>query len=158
MNDQPRHFQVPPLEKTIRVRCRPAHAFEAFTAEIGRWWPLSTHSVGEDKARDCAIEPHVGGRVFETDADGSEHVWGYITRWSPPDGFAMTWHPGRGPESAQMVDIGFTAQGEGTLVKLIHRGWESLGEARAAGARESYDQGWDLVLGQAFAPHANRGA
>ena len=155
MNEQAGSFKVPPLEKRIRVRCTPRRAFEAFTAEFGRWWPLATHSVAQDKAKACAIEPWLGGRVFETDALGNEHPWGRITRWQPPFGFAMTWHPGRGPETAQRVSLHFAAQGEGTLVTLIHDGWEALAE-RAMSIRANYDQGWEKVLGGDYRGYAER--
>jgi hypothetical protein len=159
MNDQARVFKVPPLEKRIQVRCEPARAFAAFTEEIARWWPLATHSVAQENSKACAIEPWLGGRVFETDALGNEHLWGRITRWQPPFGFAMTWHPGRGPETAQRVSLRFAAQGEGTLVTLIHDGWEALTE-RAENVRASYDQGWEKVLGGDYLNYAecNQGA
>ena len=152
---------VPALEKSIEVRATPERAFQAFTAEMARWWPLATHSVAQAKAKSCAIEPWVGGRVFETDQAGNTHVWGQVTRWQPPlgvkaGGFAMTWHPGRGPESAQRVAVNFAAAPAGTKVTLIHDGWEVLAE-RAEGARANYDQGWAKVLGQDFKPYADRG-
>ncbi|MGD2050516.1 MAG: SRPBCC domain-containing protein [Chloroflexota bacterium] len=57
-----------------------------------------------------------------------------------------TWHPGRENETAQEVEVMFTAEGTGTRVELTHRNWALLGE-RAEEMRESYVQGWDLVLG-----------
>ena len=36
---------VAPVRREIRVACDVDTAFELFTAHIGTWWPLGTHSV-----------------------------------------------------------------------------------------------------------------
>jgi len=149
-------FQVPPVEKSILVPCDPARAFQAFTAEIAAWWPLKTHSVGQDRAQTVCIEPRVGGRVFETADDGSTCDWGRILAWSPPSGFSMTWHPGRTPGTEQVVELSFISEAGGTRVRLVHRGWEALGE-KAQPTRDSYDNGWDAVFVQRFGAYLQRG-
>ena len=150
MNDEVAAFRVPPVEKSILVPCAPERAFQAFTAEIAQWWPLSTHSVGQAKASSVAIEPRIGGRVFETQQDGTQCDWGQVLAWSPPDGFTMTWHPGRAAATHQVVELRFVAEGGATRVTLLHRGWESLG-AEAVKARESYDGGWTGVFAGRYA-------
>lgn len=55
-------------------------------------------------------------------------------------------HPGREKETAQEVEVIFTAEDTCTRVELTHRNWTLLGE-RAVEMRESYVQGWDYVLG-----------
>jgi hypothetical protein len=47
----------------------------------------------------------------------------------------------------------FTPDGEGTRVELQHRGWEALG-GDAAEVFESYDSGWDYVVGKRYAEAA----
>jgi hypothetical protein len=37
-----------------------------FTEGINTWWPLKTHSIGEDRAESVRIEPRVGGLVVGT--------------------------------------------------------------------------------------------
>lgn len=140
-----------PLRKSVTVACPVEHAFEVFTARIGSWWPLSKYSISQERARECAIEPKVGGEVYETDDDGERFPWGRVLVWDPPRRFAMTWHPGREADTAQEVEVRFTASAEGTLVELEHRGWAVLGD-RAREARESYSDGWDQVLGESFPP------
>jgi hypothetical protein len=134
----------------VLVRCDPAHAFQAFTAEIGQWWPLQMFSVSQGKARAAIIEPKEGGRVYETAEDGSSHDWGRVLSWSPPSGFSMSWHPGRLPDAHTVVELSFVAEDGGTRVRLVHRGWEAPGKD-AEQSRRNYDGGWDIVLGQAFA-------
>lgn len=143
------NLPVPPLEKSILVACTPERAFQAFTAEIAAWWPLATHSVGEDKAISVRIEPAVGGRVFETIAGGRECDWGRILTWSPPGSFSMSWHPGRGAETQQRVTVSFAAEGTGTRVRLVHDDWAPNPQGQSA--RDAYNSGWDTVLGVLFA-------
>jgi hypothetical protein len=50
-----------PLQKTVTIRRRTAaEAFEVFTTEIARWWPLARYSISLERARSCTIEPRVG--------------------------------------------------------------------------------------------------
>lgn len=138
--------RIPPVEKSIVVPWPVEAAFERFTARMGEWWPLSTHSVGLDRARACAIEPRVGGRLYETLEDGAEHVWGTVTEWDPPGRLGFTWHPGRDASTGQTVEIDFRPEAGGTRLDLVHSGWERLGE-EAEATRAGYSPGWDFVLG-----------
>ena len=70
-------FVVPPIVKTVTVRAAPERAFAMFAEDFARWWPLSRVHTGPDPV-DCAIEPRVGGRVFERAADGRETPWGTV--------------------------------------------------------------------------------
>ena len=142
------------LRKTIEVAAAPDRAFSLFTEGMAGWWPMRTHSVGEDRAETVVFEPGVGGRIYERTLDGDEHVWGTVTAWEPPGRVVFTWHPGRGPDTEQDVEVRFEASGTGTRVELVHTGWERLGD-RAAAVRENYDGGWDLVVGERFAAAAN---
>jgi hypothetical protein len=140
---------LPPVRKEVVVRCRRELAFEVFTARMAEWWPLASHSVGGPETRSVTVEPREGGRLYESRADGSEYLWGTVTRWDPPHGFDCTWHPGREPSTAQSLSLRFHSAGEGTRVELEHRGWEALAE-RAETTRSDYENGWDLVFGERF--------
>lgn len=131
--------------KRVEVRGTPASAFRRFTGDIHTWWPLATHSVGGADAETVIVEGREGGRVFERLRDGTEHDWGRVATWDPPGRFVMTWHPGRGPDSAGLVEVEFRAVGERTAVHLRHTGWEKLGEDAGEMARR-YDAGWEGVL------------
>jgi uncharacterized protein YndB with AHSA1/START domain len=133
------------LRKTIVVPWDPSRAFARFTAETGSWWPLRTHSVGEDRALNVAFEGRVGGRIVETIRDGGESVWGTITVWDPPHRVAFTWHPGDSPARATQVDVSFEPVPGGTRLVLVHSNWEALG-ALAKVARRGYPIGWAYVL------------
>lgn len=135
---------IEPVRKTVTVPAAPAAAFRRFTAELGTWWPLATHSVAGAESESVEMGEGEGGRLVERGA-GREYVWGTVTTWDPPRRVAFTWHPDRDPSSAQEVEVTFEPTDGGTLVKLEHRGWEVLGE-EAAAKRADYDQGWDPVL------------
>jgi uncharacterized protein YndB with AHSA1/START domain len=141
---------IAPIVKTLSVGCSPAHAFATFTERIADWWPLRTHSMGQERAESVRVEPGIDGRIVERLADGTETIWAYMLDWDPPQRLRFSWHPGSDCsrtriDEATEVEVTFTPEGDGTRVDLVHRGWERLGE-RAATARGNYDTGWDPVL------------
>lgn len=139
---------VSPIQLSVTVPLAPRDAFELFTTRMAEWWPLRGHSISDDRAAACFIEPFAGGRVFERSIDGDEHVWGEVLAYEPPHRVAMTWHPGGGP--ATEVEVRFTPADDGTFVELEHRGWEIFG-GDAENARLGYANGWPLVFGERFA-------
>jgi uncharacterized protein YndB with AHSA1/START domain len=148
-------FTVPPVVKTITVHVGPERAFAAFAREFGRWWPLASHHVGTAAAAvDCFIEPRAGGRVFERDAAGTETVWATVLAYEPPHRLAISWFAGKTADVAQLLELRFSAEGDGTRVELTHSGWEALGEA-AQSTRDSYDKGWVMVFEQCYGEYAN---
>jgi len=144
-----------PLVFTLVVPCPPARAFDYFTRDIGRWWPLAGHSVGQDEAVGVAFEQGVGGRLQETLRDGSTRLWGHVTTWVPGRKLSFSWHPGRDTASAQSVEVSFETHAGGTKVTLTHGGWEALG-TDAPAKRHQYQQGWPTVFEEAFGAYARR--
>ena len=132
------------IRKSVVVRRPVEEAFELFTTGIATWWPVKTHSVAGENAETVVLEPR--GRFYERTRDGDEHLWGTVTVWEPPRRLACTWHPGRGEETGQEIEVVFEALDDGTRVVLTHTGWEKRGSEMAE-AMASYDQGWDKVLG-----------
>ena len=109
------------------VNAAPAHAFDIWTRRCGVWWPHS-HTVSGDPAS-ITFEPRTGGRVFERSESGEEHDWGEVIDWSPPTRVRYLWHLFFQRSEATEIDVTFTAQGDGTRVRLEQRGWERLGAA-----------------------------
>ena len=133
------------VEKSVTVSVPVERAFEVFTAEIGTWWPLRTHAVDTERSEIVVMEGRVGGRLYERTPSGEEHVWGTLVAWEPPNRIVYSWHPGRGEETAQEVEITFGPEGEGTRVDIRHYGWERLGD-RLEETIASYNEGWDKVI------------
>jgi uncharacterized protein YndB with AHSA1/START domain len=145
---------VAPVTRTALVRCAPDRAFAVFTDEIGRWWPLSTHSIFGAETAGVAF---VDGQLVERATDGRTSVWGAVVEWSPPFRLAFTWHVGRDPDPHTLVTVSFRPEGSATRVDLEHSGWEAYG-ATAETDREGYasDSGWTSVFGQFAAAAAGR--
>jgi uncharacterized protein YndB with AHSA1/START domain len=143
------------IEKSVTVAAPVEHAFRVFTEEIHTWWPLQTHAVNTEQADTVVMEGREGGRLFERNTGGEEHLWGIVLAWDPPHRLGYSWHPGRGEETAQEVEITFTSLGDdGTRVDVRHWGWEKLGD-RLDETIGSYNEGWDMVLGR-YAATAER--
>jgi hypothetical protein len=138
-------IKIEPVEKQIKVGLNQEAAFRLFTEGLNKWWPLATHSVGEEQAETCVFEGHVGGRIYETMKDSSQAEWGKVLVWKPFEKVVFTWYPGRTSDTAQEVTVTFREISGGTQVELVHAGWEMLGE-KAQSGREGYDFGWDFVL------------
>ena len=139
---------VAPVVRSVRVACAQEHAFRVFTEGINTWWPLKTHSTGEDRAASVRIEPRVGGLIVETLQGGETSEWGSVLAWEPFDMLEIEWrvNPEKPPTE---IEITFTPDGDCTVVRLEHRHWERYG-GKAAEERAGYDAGWQRVLG-AFA-------
>lgn len=146
--------KIEPVRKQLKVKLPVEKAFELFTAGIGAWWPMATHSVGEEQAETCFFEGWVGGRIMEVLKDGSQSEWGKVIAWEPSHSVRFYWYPGRTPDTAQEVTVTFSEIPNGTLVELVHVGWETLGEDALA-RRNGYDTGWDYVLAKYIIKAAN---
>lgn len=142
-------YPLSPIRKQVSVRKPPEEAFRAFFDRMGEWWPLDSHSVDPERVESCAVEGHVGGRIYESYADGSRSLWGTVRVWDPPNRVVFSWHPGRDAGSAQEVELRFKSTDNGTEVSLEHRGWEMLKD-RADDMWHRYDTGWDYVFGDRY--------
>ncbi len=135
--------ETAPIQKSVIVPLPVEKAFRLFTDAIDTWWPFDTHSIGGEKVDTAILEKEEGGRLFERHADGTEHDWGLVTAWDPPNRLALDWRVSPNTYGTE-VEVRFTPEGEDTRVELEHRGWEQCGP----GSRESYDGGWSHVLGR----------
>jgi uncharacterized protein YndB with AHSA1/START domain/uncharacterized protein YciI len=132
--------RLAPLQREVLVPAPPPVAFDVFTQQIGTWWPLAELSVyGE-----AASVAFVGHDLVETAPGEPATVWGQVTAWERPERLAFTWHPGSDPAKASQVTVTFSANDEGTLVRLEHDGWENYENPEAA--RTEYGNGWPGVL------------
>ena len=128
-----------PVRREVLVNAAPDRAFDLFVGRIGDWWPLARFSVFGDGT--VNFERDV---IVERKGD-EQSVWGTVTAWSPPSEIGFTWHPGYGEEHATDVLVTFEAQGDHTLVTLVHTGWERMTDPDASA--EEYRNGWPGVLG-----------
>lgn len=109
----------------------PAEAFRLFTEEIELWWRRGRrfrHAGGERGL--IAIEPGVGGRLFESfGPPGAETVveLGRVTAWEPPARLAFSWRAANfAPHESTWVEVAFAPATGGTQVTVVHGGWSTL--------------------------------
>jgi uncharacterized protein YciI len=131
---------VPPIRREVEVPADTITAFEVFTADIGKWWPLHELSVFGAGATVAFTD----GKIVERSPEGETTLWGTVTRWEPDRAIAFTWHPGKTSDRASQVLVTFTARETNTLVTLEHTGWDAFDDP--TGARSEYDKGWPTVL------------
>lgn len=136
---------IEPVKKTMLVAAPVEVAFEVFTERLSEWWPLATHSIGDEDTVSAHIEGRVGGRVYEIQQDGGQADWGVVSVWEPPHRLEMEWKVNPAAPAPTVIDVRFTDEGGSTRVDLEHSHWERLG-ANGQEARDNYNSGWDLVL------------
>jgi len=140
-----------PVRRSVTVDVSVERAFEVFTANFGRWWPV-THKIGATPLKTAIIEPRVGGRWYEIGEDGRECQWGDVLAWEPPSRILLAWRIRTDwqfdPDLLTEVEVKFVALGPNTTrVDLEHRLLENMGDSAAAarGIFES-DAGWSGIL------------
>ena len=134
-----------PVVKTRRVPLPPDQAFTLFSADMGSWWPLVSHSVSGSADARVSFGVRAGGTVDEHAPDGTTHVWAEVLAAEPADRVVLTWHPGAEANPASQVSVRFEPDGDGCEVRLHQSGWERYG-ASGAELRREYHRGWDVVL------------
>lgn len=138
----------PPIRQSTTVHAGVAQTFEVFVGALDQWWPLRTHSLGEERVAGVTVERRAGGRVYETWDDGQQRTWGTLLAWEPPMRFVLTWDIVT-PRVTE-VELRFRELAPSlTRVDLEHRGWDKLTDADFNGLRErrdSYNTGWAMIL------------
>ena len=141
---------IAPVRKSIRVSASQAHAFDVFTAGLGRWWPLD-HGIGKTPRKAIDMETRLGGHWYELAEDGSRTNVGKIIVWEPPQRFVMTWDINSRwkPDTTvgSEVEVRFIADGaNATRVELEHRKFEQMGAEAGESMRKDVDRGWPGLL------------
>jgi uncharacterized protein YndB with AHSA1/START domain len=126
-----------PVEVEVRVTAACERAFALFTEQIGEWWPVASNSVFGGTV---AFE---GDELIERHGDKSA-VWAEVTRWEPPSALGLSWHAGHDASHTTDILVLFLSEGDETLIRLTHTGWERLLDGERAAA--DYGEGWPPVL------------
>ena len=155
----------PPVRQSTVVRSDVGHTFDTFVRTIGVWWPVTPFSAGRDRVRDVTFERRLGGRVYETWADGTQVDWGTLRAWEPPERLDMNW---RMTSVATEVELPVPRRSARRLTRVAveHRGWEALTEeqlgcglraARRLCRGGSFDRGWARILSPRLAAAVDDG-
>src|SRR5690606_28131801 len=98
-------------------------AFRLFTEEIDQWWRRGLkYRVAGSRRGILALEPKVGGRLFESFDDADETrvvVTGRVTAWDPPTHLVFEWRAVNfAPHEKTEVEVTFEPTARGTLVTV----------------------------------------
>ncbi len=134
-----------PIVAEIIVPGRPMQAFVGFTAQMGEWWdPLLT----PDPPTFTSVEIDPDGEVAMVHGD-ERYVWGKVRIWEPQGHYVQDFWLGHGEVEASLLNVRFTQDPAGTLVRLVHSGWVDGSED----VRRRYLR-WDNLL-QRFRAHVS---
>ena len=84
-----------PIRREVVVDLDPDRAFELFTARIGDWWPLASHSVFGAGASVTFTDDKLVETLGEQTA-----VWGEVIEWQPAALLVVSWHAGHSEAEA----------------------------------------------------------
>lgn len=135
---------ISPIELELVVACDPTWAFALFVQKTTMWWPPS-HTVSGASGFEVVFEPRPGGRILERTPDGTEHDWGEVVVWEPPHRLVYLWHLRTDRSAATEVEITFTESPLGTAIRIVHGGWDRLGELGEE-RRDGNRAGWAGLL------------
>lgn len=116
---------------SVYVAVSQQDAFEVFTAEIDAWWRHGRRfRIGGARPGRLAFEQRLGGRLFETvelPSGTKTFETGSVVVWEPPHRLALEWRAVNfKPHEKTLVEVTFTPTGDGTMVRVEHRGWSDL--------------------------------
>jgi uncharacterized protein YndB with AHSA1/START domain len=104
------------IEQEIRILAPPEAVFPYFTDpdKMRRW-----------KGIDHKLDPRPGG-IYRADMNGKDIVHGEYIEVDPPHRVSFTWGwEGQGapvPPGSSTVEVTLVPDGDGTIVRLVHRG------------------------------------
>jgi uncharacterized protein YndB with AHSA1/START domain len=136
------------VTESIYIKASKAKVFEAFVNHIDEWWPRQgkynySFATEDTQPGQIQIEPRLGGRFYETFANGQVYQIGEVLAWQPPDRLQLSWK-GREYQAPTLIDVFFDQADAHTKVTLTHSGFSAAGVPEYA---ESYGVGWNEILG-----------
>jgi uncharacterized protein YndB with AHSA1/START domain len=141
------------VRRSIHIAASPTRVWEEFTTfeRMNRWWGVmvGTPEAGKPHGqRLTAYEPRVGGHIeMEVMLDGAPlRYGGSIVVFDPGREltFENDWIPTQGWLRPTWITLRLTAVLGGTLVELMHHGFERTGD-HGADEHEGYESGWGMT-------------
>jgi uncharacterized protein YndB with AHSA1/START domain len=129
-----RTSQTEAIEREVRIDASPETVFDFFTdpAKMVRW-----------KGVTATLDPRPGG-VYRVQMNEQAVALGEYVEVDPPNRVVFTWgwagDDALTPPGSSTVEVTFTPDGDGTLVRLVHSGLPSPESAEAHG------HGWDQYM------------
>jgi uncharacterized protein YndB with AHSA1/START domain len=130
-----------PIVVEFDVDCSPEHAFRMWTERTALWWPAS-HTVTGSSDLEVVFEPRSGGRIYERGPDGSEHEWGEVRVWDPPNRVEYLWHLFFDRSEGTDITLTFEPVERGTRVRLHQDGFDRLPDDVGRPRRDRTQGAW----------------
>ena len=141
------------VRRSIHIAAAPARVWEEFASfeRMNRWWGIivGVAEAGRPNGqRLVKYEPRVGGRIeMEVMVNGAATRYGGpIVVFDPGREltFENDWIPNQGWLRPTWITLRLTPVLNGTLVELMHHGFERTGE-HVADEHEGYESGWGMT-------------
>jgi uncharacterized protein YndB with AHSA1/START domain len=141
------------VRRSIHVSAAPESVWSAFTSKeaMETWWGKTdgTPEAGTSRGQWLdAFEPRLGGRVEMAVMSGTERArYGGPIRVLDPGSelrFENDWIPNRGWAAPTFIALRLSPALGGTLVELLHYGFENVGGDVAA-EHAGYESGWGMT-------------
>jgi uncharacterized protein YndB with AHSA1/START domain len=141
------------VRRSIHVEAPPARVWREFASfeRMDRWWGviLGSPEAGRPNGqRLVTYQPRPGGRIeMEVLLDGEPARYGGpIVAFSPAAEltFENDWIPNRGWLRPTRISLRLTPALGGTVVELLHHGFESTGPG-CADQHAAYEAGWGMT-------------
>ena len=116
--------------------------------DIGDVFKGVLHRFGKGNTRpdgvsmDMTLEEWAGGRWFRDRGAGVQHLWGHVQVIKPPTLIEICGPMFMSYPAASHMQYRLVADGDGTLIKLIHRAFGTIPQAH----REGVNEGWQYKL------------
>jgi uncharacterized protein YndB with AHSA1/START domain len=126
--------QTQAIEREVRIDASPETVFDFFTdpAKMVQW-----------KGAEATLDPRPGG-VYRVQMNEQAIAVGEYVVVDPPNRLVFTWgwegDFAATPPGSSTVEVTFTPDGDGTVVRVVHSGLPSPESAEAHG------QGWDEYM------------
>jgi uncharacterized protein YndB with AHSA1/START domain len=134
------------IRRSIVINATPQRVWQELETHerFAGWWGVDTDVLKTEVLR---WEPYVGG-WFEnrgTHSGAPINFKGQIVAVDPPHEITFEWMaPERGWTEPTYITIRLTALADGTLVEILHHGWERLGQGGAE-LHRGFERGWSLA-------------
>ena len=141
------------VRRSIHIQATPARVWEEFTsfARMNRWWGviIGTPEAGKPNGqRLVTYEPREGGHIeMEVLYQGAPLRYGgkiIVFEAGEELTFECDWIPNQGWLRPTLITIRLTAALGGTLVELMHHGFEHTGES-FSDEHAGYEGGWAMT-------------
>lgn len=119
------------VERQIRIAAQPEVVFSFFTDPV---------KMVQWKGMDAALDPRPGG-IYRVNVTGRDIAVGTYTEITPFTRIVFTWGWENSPipPGSTTVEVDLTPDGDGTLLRLRHRGLAGV-------TAEEHAMGWDHYL------------